>query len=136
MPDGVDLALELAGIADEKHAEDIVVLDLRNISTITDYFLICTGTSIPHLKAIRREMTQRSAERLKQKPAASDGTVESHWVVLDYGDVVVHIFHSDKRAMYALEDLWSDAPRVEWESRGAESASGTAPGAPVAAREL
>lgn len=119
MPDGVELAKELARFADEKQAENIVVLDLNGISTITDYFVICTGTSLPHLKAVRREITQRSGETLKQKAAASDGSVESHWLVLDYGDVIVHIFHSDKREIYALEDLWSDAPRIEWSSKAA-----------------
>lgn len=119
MPDGVELAVELARFADEKRAEDIVVLDLQGISTITDFFVICTGTSLPHLKAIHREITQKSGQSLNQKAAMSDGSVESHWLVLDYGDVIVHIFHEDKREVYALEDLWSDAPRVEWQPEGA-----------------
>ena len=115
MPDGVELAVELARFADEKQAEDIIVLDLQGISTITDFFVICTGTSLPHLKAVRREITQRSSESLKEKAASSDGSAESHWLVLDYEDVIVHIFHSDKRDVYSLEDLWSDAPRIEWD---------------------
>ncbi|MGK0186880.1 MAG: ribosome-associated protein [Verrucomicrobiales bacterium] len=125
MPDGVELAIELARFADEKQAEDIIVLDLQGISTITDFFVICTGTSLPHLKAVHREITQRSGSALNQKASMSDGSVESQWLVLDYGDVIVHIFHEDKRHVYSLEDLWSDAPRVEWQ---AESA---AVGAPV-----
>ena len=127
MPDGAALAVELARIADTKHAEDIVVLDLKGISTITDYFVICSGTSLPHLKAVRRELARSGAESLKQKPAASDGSLESQWLVLDYGDVVVHVFHRDKREVYALEDLWSDAPRLEW--------NGGVPGPSVAAQE-
>ncbi|MCB1098507.1 MAG: ribosome silencing factor [Verrucomicrobiales bacterium] len=123
MPDGVELAVELARFADDKQAEDIVVLDLQGISTITDFFVICTGTSLPHLKAVRREIMQRSGDALKQKASAADGTFESHWLVLDYGDVIVHIFHKDKRDVYALEDLWSDAPRVEWNPEAAAGVS-------------
>ena len=125
MPDGVELAVEIARFADDKQAEDIVVLDLQGISTITDFFVICTGTSLPHLKAVRREIVQRSGDTLKQKPSAADGTVESLWLVLDFGDVIVHIFHKDKRGVYALEDLWSDAPRVEWNAE-ADVAAGVA----------
>ena len=120
MADGVELAIALAEFAAEKQAEDIVVLDLQGISTITDFFVICTGTSMPHLKAVRREIQERCAEQLGQKPSSSDGSLESQWVVMDYGDVVVHVFHKEKRGFYALEDLWSDAPRVQWSDHPVE----------------
>lgn len=113
MIQGLDLAREAAFHADEKKAEDIKVLDLRGISTITDYFVICSGSSMPHLKAIRKEIREKLKEEHGVDPQFSDGNPESQWIVLDYGDVMVHIFHRSKRELYALDDLWSDAPRVE-----------------------
>lgn len=113
--EGKELALAVCRYADEKQAEGTVILDLRGISTITDYFVILTGTSMPHLKAIRREISLRLSEDHGVKAHSSDGSAESQWTVMDFGDVIVHIFHKDKRPFYALEDLWSDAPRVPFE---------------------
>lgn len=113
MPDALTIVKTCAKYADEIQAEDIVILDLRGISSIADYFLICNGTSLPHLKAISREIRARTEEEIGEKPRSSDGDAPSQWLVIDYIDVVVHIFHEEKRNLYALEDLWSDAPRVE-----------------------
>jgi ribosome-associated protein len=92
------------------------VLDLREISSFTDFFLICSGTSEPQLKAIANEIESRLKEEHRIRAVAVDGFPASQWVVLDYLQVVVHIFHRDKREYYSLEDLWGDAPRVEWEA--------------------
>ena len=92
------------------------MLDLRGISTFTDFFVICSGTSEPQLKAIATEIETRLRQEHGIRPAAIDGFPASHWMVLDYLQVVIHIFHRDKRAFYSLEDLWGDAPVVEWES--------------------
>ena len=100
-------------LASDKKAEDIVVLDLREISTFTDFFVICSGTSEPHLKAIAGEIETRLREDYKTRPAAVDGFPASQWIVLDYMQVIVHVFHREKRDFYSLEDLWSDAPPVE-----------------------
>jgi ribosome-associated protein len=89
-----------------------VVLDLREISTFTDFFVICSGTSEPHLKAIAGEIETRLREDHGVRPAAIDGFPTSHWIVLDYLQVIVHVFHQEKRDFYSLEDLWSDAPRL------------------------
>ncbi len=75
--------------------------------------MICSGTSEPHLKAIATEIEVRLKQDNKVTPNAVDGYPMSQWIVLDYSDVVVHIFHEEKRAFYSLEDLWSDAPRLE-----------------------
>jgi ribosome-associated protein len=91
-----------------------VILDLRGISSFTDFFVICSGTSEPHLKAIAGEIEQRLKEDHGIRPAAVDGFPASQWMVLDYLQVIVHVFHSDKRAFYSLEDLWGDAPRLEF----------------------
>ena len=93
-----------------------MVLDLRGISTFTDFFVICSANSEPQLKAIANEIETRLKEDHAVRPAAIDGFPASQWIVLDYIEVVVHIFHRDKRAFYSLEDLWGDAPRVERET--------------------
>jgi ribosome-associated protein len=102
----------VAQIADDKKAEDIVALDLRGISSFTDFFVICSGTSEPHLKAIIDELQERLKNEHGLRPLAVDGFPMSQWVVADYSEVVVHIFHTEKRAFYSLEDLWGDAPRL------------------------
>jgi ribosome-associated protein len=107
------LARLCAKLVAEKKAEDIVAIDLRGISSFTDFFVICSGTSEPHLKAIAGELRDRLKQDHDIKPMAIDGYPLSQWVVADYSDVVVHIFHSEKRAFYSLEDLWSDAPRLK-----------------------
>jgi len=91
-------------------------MDLRGISTFTDFFVVCSGTSEPHLKAIAGEVETKLKEDHDIRATAIDGFPASQWVVLDYLQVIVHVFYHAKRAFYSLEDLWSDAPRVEWES--------------------
>lgn len=89
------------------------MLDLRGISSFTDFFLVCSGTSEPHLKAIAGEIQDVLKKDHDVRPQAVDGYPMSQWVVIDYSDVVVHVFHQTKREYYSLEDLWSDAPRLE-----------------------
>ncbi len=110
--DALTISKTCAKFADEIQAEDIVILDLQGISTIADYFVICSGTSIPHLKAVSREIREKTVEEIGEKPRSSDGEARSMWMVIDYVDVVVHILHEETRELYALEDLWGDAPRV------------------------
>ena len=83
-----------------------------NISTITDYLVICSAQSEPQIKAIANGVEQALKEEFERHPLAVDGFPTSQWIVIDYGDVMFHIFHEQKRAVYALEDLWSDAPQV------------------------
>lgn len=92
------------------------MLDLRGISTFTDFFVICSATSEPQLKAIAGEIEGRLKKEHKIKAVAMDGLPTSQWIVLDYFQVVVHIFHREKRPFYSLEDLWGDAPRFDWQS--------------------
>lgn len=98
-------------IAADKKAHDIVILDVRKISSVTDYLVICSGTSEPHLKAIADEIGRRLRET-GIRASHHDGYPQSRWVVMDYGDVMVHIFHPELREHYALEHLWGDARRV------------------------
>ncbi|HEY4282155.1 MAG TPA: ribosome silencing factor [Chthoniobacterales bacterium] len=115
------LAITCGELASNKKAEDIVILDLREISTFTDFFVLCSATSEPHLKAIAGEIEARLKEDYKISAAAVDGFPASQWIVLDYLQVVVHVFHRDKREFYSLEDLWGDAPRIELESNASVS---------------
>lgn len=111
---GSALARAIADAADLKKGENIVILDVRGLSMITDFLVIASGSSMPHLRAIRNEISERIREDREEKPHSAQGMAESQWMLLDYGDVVAHVFLSEKRELYALEDLWSDAPRLEW----------------------
>lgn len=107
------LARLCAEAALDKKAEDVVILDMRGISSFTDFFVIVSGTSEPQLKAIAGSIRERVREATGQRPTAEDGFPVSQWVIVDYGSVIVHIFHSEKRHVYGLEDLWNDARRIE-----------------------
>lgn len=109
------MALACAEAASDKKAEDIVILDMQGISSFTDYFVICSGSSEPQLKAISNGIHERLKQDFGRSPLSEDGYPMSQWLVLDYGDVVVHIFHTEKREYYCLEQLWGDARRVPFE---------------------
>ena len=111
--DSKKLALLCREFADNKKAEDILVLDVQKLSSVTDYFVIASGTSTPHLRAIVEAITTRLDEEYGERPGAVDGTVQGAWVVLDYFDVIVHIMAAAVRERYNLEGLWGDAPRVK-----------------------
>jgi ribosome-associated protein len=109
---GPELSLRIADAAGRKKATDIVVLDLRGISTLTEFYVICSGSSEPQLKAIVDEIQDVLRTDLGVRARRVDGFPFSQWVVADFGDVIVHVFHESKRHHYALEDLWGDAPRL------------------------
>jgi len=111
--DSRKLALLCREFADNKKAENIVILDVRKISSVTDFFVIASGSSEPHLRAIVEEITGQVRDEVGQRPNAVDGTVHGAWVVLDYFDVIVHIMRQDVRERYDLEGLWGDAKAVK-----------------------
>ncbi len=115
--DSKKLALLCRKLADNKKGEEILVLDVREISSITDYFVIISATSEPHIRAISDEITEKLREEHDLRPRAVDGTLETAWLVLDYFDVIVHIMRRDVRERYNLEGLWRDAPRVRPRTR-------------------
>ncbi len=115
--DSRKLALLCRELADNKKAEDIVVLDVREISSVTDYFVIASGTSEPHLRAIVDEITGKLRDEQGVRPRAVDGTFQAAWIVLDYFDVIVHVMRADVRERYDLETLWGDAPRLKGRKR-------------------
>jgi ribosome-associated protein len=107
------LALLCRDLADNRKAEDVVVLDVRELSSVTDYFVLASGTSEPHLRAIVDEITEKLRDQHDVRPKAVDGALQTAWVVLDYFDVIVHVMRADVRERYDLETLWGDAPRVK-----------------------
>ena len=107
-----ELALELAELALSKKAENIKVLDLRKLTTITDFFVICTGNSDTHVKAVADAVIDGSKE-FDERPWHKEDFAHKRWVLLDYVEVVVHIFLNETRNFYALEKLWGDAEVTE-----------------------
>ena len=105
------LALKIANIAKDKKAEDPVILDMRRVSSFCDYFVILSGNSLRHTKALA-DAIEKDLEKDKIKPLATPPKGETPWVALDFTDVVVHIFHEPVRQYYSLERLWQDAPHV------------------------
>src|SRR5258707_5129245 len=110
--DSRKLALLCRELADNKKAENIVILDVRDLSSVTDYFVIASGTSEPHLRAIVEEIIDRLRDDYDLRPVRKDGSVQGAWVVLDFFDVIVHVMRADVRERYDLERLWGDAPKV------------------------
>jgi len=111
--DSKKLALLCRELADTKKAENIIILDVHEISSITDYFVIASGSSEPHLRAISDEINDKLREDHHMRPRAVDGTLQTGWLVLDFFDVIVHLMRSDVRAHYNLEGLWGDAPQLK-----------------------
>ena len=112
MNDILRFAQEAARIAEGKKAEDITILDLRQISTLTDAFVICSVTNIRQAKAIAQDIEENLA-RNGLKLDHMEGCPDSTWILMDYTDFVVHIFTHEARGYYDLEHLWGDAPRVD-----------------------
>ena len=112
-----EVAGAAARAAADKQAEDIVVLDVHELIVITDFFVICTGMSDRQVKTVVEEV-EKALRTLGHKPVRREGEHESRWVLLDYVDVVVHVFAEDERGFYDLERLWRDAPHVGWDEDG------------------
>ena len=98
----------------EHKALDLVVLDVRNLSSVTDYFVVCSGRSTTQLRSIA-DAIRVAMKAADVRPLHAEGTPESGWLLLDYGDVLVHVFVEETRVYYALERLWGDAPSVSME---------------------
>ena len=100
----------------EKKAQDVVSLDLRSIGTaISDYFIVCNADSTPAVVAIADNIEERMMEKCKRKVVRTQGKENAFWVIMDYGDIVVHVFQTPYRSFYRLEDLWADAERTVYE---------------------
>ena len=102
---------EAVSAADDRKAVDLKVLHLEKVTDFTDYFLVCSGTSERQVQAIADAVQERLREN-KARPLHVEGYNRGQWVLLDYGDLVVHVFQEEPRRYYALERLWGDAPEV------------------------
>lgn len=112
---GLELAKACAKAADETKAENIRIWDMRGLSNLTDFMVVCSGTSMPQLRAILRDVAGKVEEEHGTKPAHAEGKADTRWVVLDFIDVMVHVMHQELRDYYGLEDLWKDAKEIEWQ---------------------
>jgi iojap-like ribosome-associated protein len=110
--DTLALAKEITEEADATKAKDLVVLDLQKLVSYTDYFVIATGTSDRHVQAISDRVYRRLKDKLHRLPISYEGQDSGQWVLIDYGDVVFHVFQKEPRQFYGLDELWSDAPQV------------------------
>ncbi len=112
---------DLRVIADailDKKGQDVVSIDLRPVgSAIADYFVVCNATSTTAVSAIADNIIKEVREQLGWKPLRTQGMENNFWIILDYGHVVIHIFLTEYREFYRLEDLWADAPRKAWKYR-------------------
>ena len=117
----IRLALHAAG---EKKAHDLVVLDLREVASFTDYFVIASGTNVRQVQAIADEVQEQLRKRLSVKPARVEGYNSAEWVLLDYGDFIFHVFEEKSRRFYDLERLWRDAARVSLPPEVAQGGEG------------
>jgi len=112
---GKELAIACARAAEEIQAEDIRVIDLTGISSLTDFMVVCSGTSLPHLKAVMRDVEREVIKNHESSPVQAEGGADSRWMVLDYIDVMVHVMHQEMRELYGLEDLWAEGKELEWQ---------------------
>lgn len=103
---GLELARSIVDVLDEHKGEDILLLDLHGICSFTDYFVLCTGASERTLAALAEEVVRRMKRGRQIVARGKEGEAESGWVLLDFGDVIVHLFSHDLRAYYRLEDVW------------------------------
>ena len=114
---GLERAFRAARIAEDNRGTDIVILDMREVTSVFDFFIIANGASRRQLHAISEEIDRIFEDELGDRRLGIEGYEESRWILLDYGDLVIHLFEPETREYYALEQLWSHAKRVPFEPR-------------------
>lgn len=117
------LASVIARALDEKLGKDITILNISNVSSLADYFVIVTGDSTPQVKALMNNTKERIKKLFSRSPVRFENDAKNRWNLLDYGDVVVHILHKEERQTYAIEKFWSNAfsiPEDEWKKLSEE----------------
>jgi ribosome-associated protein len=114
------LALLAAEVCSDKKAKDIVVLDVRKITTISDYFIICSTSNERQARAIADDLRVRMKE-LGKRELGVEGVADGRWVLQDFADIVVHVFHESQREFYDIEGLWADAKQVRWKKSSKKS---------------
>jgi ribosome-associated protein len=112
----LQVALAAAQVAHDNRGQNIVLLDLREMTAVFDFFLLITGTSRRQLHAIAEEIDRTLKEQFGEKRMGVEGYAAGTWILQDYGDVVIHLFDDQAREYYSLEQLWSEARRIDWQS--------------------
>ena len=110
--EGLELATICSRIAQDNKGEDVITLDVRELSSFTDFFVVLSGRSTRHVQALA-ESIENELRSKRIKTSSAEGLQEGNWVLLDFGDVIVHIFYHDQRKFYDLEGLWHEAPRID-----------------------
>ena len=110
--DSLTTAQNIVKILDDKKAINIKVLDIRELTTMADFFVVCSGNSTTQIKAIADEINEEMSKQ-DIKPIGREGFATASWVLIDYGDVIVHIFNHESRDFYSIEHLWADAKEVD-----------------------
>lgn len=110
----LELAVAAARAADDKGATDIVVIDVGDVLGICSYFVVVSAANPRQVKAVSDEVEDRLREDFASKPRSVEGAAERRWVLLDFADIVVHVFHREERDYYRIERLYADAPKVDW----------------------
>lgn len=111
-------ARRVAALAQEKLARDVIILDMRPVCTYTDFFVVCTGQNPRQAKAIFDEVRERMKRDERLIPRSVEGEREATWIIVDYLDVVLHVFTPEARGYYRLEELWGDVPAIALEAAG------------------
>jgi ribosome-associated protein len=111
MPEPADIARRIAEIASDSLAENITVLDISQISTIADFFVVCSADNVRQLNALKESILDELRDSAV-RPHRVEGVAEAGWIVLDFSDVITHLFTKDQREFYQLENLWADAQRL------------------------
>ncbi len=112
--DSRDLAVEIARIADDKKADDVLVIAVGDVLSITEYFVLASASNRRLVATVADEVTSRIRETYGRSPLRTEGMSEQLWVLVDYGDVVVHVFAEETRRYYEIERLYKDVPKVDW----------------------
>lgn len=114
-------AIDAARAADDKQGRSTLVIDVGDVLAITEQFVITSGTNVRQVATIAQEIEEQISARGGPKPLRIEGLDDLHWVLLDYGSFVVHVFLEETRSYYELERLWADVPRIEWRSADSEA---------------
>ena len=109
-----DLARVIAAIADAEHGSDVVVLEVGDVLGVTEYFVIVSASNRRLVRTLVDEIEVQTREQTGRSPMRSEGVRENQWVLVDYGDVVVHVFLAEVREFYEIERLYTDVPKIDW----------------------
>ena len=116
LPDdsGEALAVLAARVADDRKADDIVILDVGEVLSITGYFVIASASNGRLVRSVAEEIERAAKQEIGRSPVRVEGMREQQWTLMDYGDVVIHVFHQETREFYEIERLYGDVPRIDW----------------------